>query len=71
MEGTAQTTSVAAATNDEAGLGLIPWPQVDFAKLGPIERKSLSRIKKISGANLQRNAVLIPAVTLHDDADIT
>ncbi len=71
MDGTAQTTSVAAATNDGAGLGLIPWPQVDFAKLGPIERKSLSRIKKISGANLLRNAVLIPAVTLHDDADIT
>ena len=51
--------------------GLLPWPQVDFAKFGPIERKDLSRIKKISGANLFRNAVMIPAVTNHDDADIT
>ncbi len=54
-----------------AALGLIPWPKVDFAKFGPIERKELSRIKKISGANLLRNAVMIPAVTNHDDADIT
>jgi pyruvate dehydrogenase E2 component (dihydrolipoamide acetyltransferase) len=53
------------------GLGLIPWPKVDFAKFGPIERKELGRIKKISGANLLRNAVMIPAVTNHDDADIT
>ena len=52
-------------------LNLIPWPKVDFAKFGPIERKELSRIKKISGANLMRNAVMIPAVTNHDDADIT
>lgn len=52
-------------------LGLIPWPKVDFAKFGPIERKEMSRIKKISGANLLRNAVMIPAVTNHDDADIT
>ena len=52
-------------------LNLIPWPKVDFAKFGPIERKELSRIKKISGANLLRNAVMIPAVTNHDDADIT
>jgi pyruvate dehydrogenase E2 component (dihydrolipoamide acetyltransferase) len=52
-------------------LGLIPWPKVDFAKFGPVERKEMSRIKKISGANLLRNAVMIPAVTNHDDADIT
>ena len=52
-------------------LNLIAWPKVDFAKFGPIERKELSRIKKISGANLLRNAVMIPAVTNHDDADIT
>ncbi|MEW5885117.1 MAG: dihydrolipoyllysine-residue acetyltransferase [Pseudomonadota bacterium] len=52
-------------------LGLIPWPKVDFAKFGPIERKELGRIKKISAANLLRNAVMIPAVTNHDDADIT
>ncbi len=51
--------------------GLLPWPQVDFTKFGPIERKDLSRIKKISGANLHRNWVVIPHVTNHDDADIT
>jgi pyruvate dehydrogenase E2 component (dihydrolipoamide acetyltransferase) len=51
--------------------GLLAWPQVDFAKFGPIERKDLSRIKKISAANLHRNWVLIPHVTNHDDADIT
>jgi pyruvate dehydrogenase E2 component (dihydrolipoamide acetyltransferase) len=51
--------------------GLLPWPQVDFTKFGPVERKDLSRIKKISGANLHRNWVVIPHVTNHDDADIT
>jgi pyruvate dehydrogenase E2 component (dihydrolipoamide acetyltransferase) len=51
--------------------GLLSWPSVDFAKFGPVERKDLSRIKKISGANLHRNWVLIPHVTNHDDADIT
>ena len=51
--------------------GLLPWPKVDFAKFGPVERKDLSRIKKISGANLHRNWVMIPHVTNHDDADIT
>ena len=51
--------------------GLLPWPQVDFAKFGPVERKDMSRIKKISGANLHRNWVVIPHVTNHDDADIT
>ena len=54
-----------------AELGLIAWPKVDFARFGPIERKEMGRIKKISGANLLRNAVMIPAVTNHDDADIT
>jgi pyruvate dehydrogenase E2 component (dihydrolipoamide acetyltransferase) len=53
------------------GLGLLPWPKVDFTKFGPVERKDLSRIKKISGANLHRNWVMIPHVTNHDDADIT
>ena len=67
----AQAKPAAAAATDGAGLGLIPWPKVDFAKFGPIERKEMSRIKKISGANLLRNAVMIPAVTNHDDADIT
>jgi pyruvate dehydrogenase E2 component (dihydrolipoamide acetyltransferase) len=51
--------------------GILPWPQVDFAKFGPIERKDLSRIKRISGPALHRNWVLIPHVTNHDDADIT
>ncbi|WP_137893977.1 dihydrolipoyllysine-residue acetyltransferase [Ramlibacter sp. 2FC] len=67
----AQAAKAPAGGGDGAGLGLIPWPKVDFAKFGPIERKELGRIKKISGANLLRNAVMIPAVTNHDDADIT
>ena len=66
-----QAQSSKAPAGDGAGLGLIPWPKVDFAKFGPIERKELGRIQKISGANLLRNAVMIPAVTNHDDADIT
>ena len=61
----------AAAAGGEAFPGLLAWPKVDFAKFGPVERKELSRIKKISGANLHRNWVLIPHVTNHDDADIT
>jgi pyruvate dehydrogenase E2 component (dihydrolipoamide acetyltransferase) len=65
------TTSKASSANDGAGLGLIPWPKVDFAKFGEIQTKPLSRIKKISGANLHRNWVMIPHVTNHDDADIT
>ena len=53
------------------GLDLLPWPKVDFSKFGEIESKPLSRIKKISGQNLARNWVMIPAVTYHEDADIT
>lgn len=53
------------------GLNLLPWPQVDFAKFGPIETLPLSRIKKISGANLARNWAMIPHVTQFDEADIT
>ena len=53
------------------GLNLLPWPKVDFAKFGEIEVKPLSRIKKISGANLARNWAMIPHVTQHDQADIT
>ncbi|MGB4584801.1 MAG: dihydrolipoyllysine-residue acetyltransferase [Rhodoferax sp.] len=78
MSGAVQTLAIAAqqAAGPAAGgggseLGLIPWPKVDFAKFGPVERKEMSRIKKISGANLLRNAIMIPAVTNHDDADIT
>ncbi|TFZ08495.1 dihydrolipoyllysine-residue acetyltransferase [Ramlibacter humi] len=74
MKGDA-TTKAAAGKGGGAGggeaLGLLPWPKVDFAKFGPVERKDLSRIKKISGANLHRNWVMIPHVTNHDDADIT
>ncbi|WP_353139167.1 dihydrolipoyllysine-residue acetyltransferase [Limnohabitans sp.] len=65
------SASAGAAGDGGAGLGLIPWPKVDFAKFGPIERKEMGRIKKISGANLLRNAIMIPAVTNHDDCDIT
>lgn len=52
-------------------LNLLPWPKVDFAKFGEIETKPMSRIKKISGANLSRNWAMIPHVTQHDHADIT
>ncbi len=58
-------------SGDGAALGLLPWPKVDFTKFGAIERKDLSRIKKISGANLHRNWVMIPHVTNNDEADIT
>ena len=78
MAGDAQTTAqkakapaAAPAAAGGAFPGLLPWPNVDFAKFGTVERKELSRIKKISGANLHRNWVVIPHVTNHDDADIT
>ncbi len=61
----------AAAGGSGGGLDLIPWPKVDFAKFGEIESKPLSRIQKISGANLARNWAMIPHVTQFDDADIT
>ena len=61
----------ASTANDGAALGLIPWPKVDFEKFGSVERKALSRIKKISGANLHRNWVMIPHVTQQDEADVT
>jgi pyruvate dehydrogenase E2 component (dihydrolipoamide acetyltransferase) len=63
--------AAAAAPTSGAGLGLLPWPKVDFAKFGPIESKPLSRIKKISGPTLHRNWVMIPHVTNHDECDIT
>jgi pyruvate dehydrogenase E2 component (dihydrolipoamide acetyltransferase) len=77
MSGAVQTaaqkakTPAAPAAGGGAFPGLLPWPQVDFTKFGPVERKDLSRIRKISGANLHRNWVLIPHVTNHDDCDIT
>jgi pyruvate dehydrogenase E2 component (dihydrolipoamide acetyltransferase) len=63
----------AAAASGGVGLGLslLPWPNVDFSKFGTVESKPLSRIKKISGANLARNWAMIPHVTQFDDADIT
>jgi pyruvate dehydrogenase E2 component (dihydrolipoamide acetyltransferase) len=60
-----------AAAPSGGGLDLLPWPKIDFSKFGPIDVQPLSRIKKISGANLSRNWVMIPAVTYHEDADIT
>jgi pyruvate dehydrogenase E2 component (dihydrolipoamide acetyltransferase) len=60
-----------AAAPSGGGLDLLPWPQVDFARFGPIERQPLSRIKRVSGANLARNAVVIPHVTNFDEADVT
>ncbi|MDB0571631.1 dihydrolipoyllysine-residue acetyltransferase [Ralstonia solanacearum] len=67
--GKAATAASAPAGGGE--LNLLPWPKVDFTKFGPVEPKPLSRIKKISGANLHRNWVMIPHVTNNDEADIT
>jgi pyruvate dehydrogenase E2 component (dihydrolipoamide acetyltransferase) len=70
----AAAKAAAAAAPASAGIGgidLLPWPKIDFTKFGATENKPLSRIKKISGANLHRNWVMIPHVTNHDDADIT
>jgi pyruvate dehydrogenase E2 component (dihydrolipoamide acetyltransferase) len=63
--------AAAPAAAGGAGLSLLPWPKVDFAKFGEIETRPLSRIKKISGANLARNWAMIPHVTQQDEADIT
>jgi pyruvate dehydrogenase E2 component (dihydrolipoamide acetyltransferase) len=79
MSGAIQTiaskaTNTPATGNNGGDLGdmtLLPWPKIDFTKFGTVERKDLSRIKKISGANLHRNWVMIPHVTNHDNADIT
>ena len=76
MSGAVQTVAQSAKAptvsgGSGVGLDLLPWPKVDFTKFGPIERKEMGRIKKISGANLLRNAIVIPAVTNFDDADIT
>ena len=71
VKGVMAASGAPAAAGDGAALGLIPWPKVDFAKFGPIEPKPLSRIKKLSGANLHRNWVMIPHVTNNDEADIT
>jgi pyruvate dehydrogenase E2 component (dihydrolipoamide acetyltransferase) len=74
MSGAASTRAMgapSAAGGSGAALGLLPWPKVDFTKFGEVERRDMSRIKKISGANLHRNWVMIPHVTNHDNADIT
>ena len=63
--------AAAPAGDGGAGLGLLPWPKVDFAKFGPVETKPLPRIRRISAANLHRNWVMIPHVTNHEDADVT
>jgi pyruvate dehydrogenase E2 component (dihydrolipoamide acetyltransferase) len=74
MSGDARTQAQQAKApvgGSGVGLDLLPWPKVDFAKFGPIETQPLSRIKKISSQNLARNWVMIPAVTYHENADIT
>jgi pyruvate dehydrogenase E2 component (dihydrolipoamide acetyltransferase) len=64
-------TSSGASGGSGGGLNLLPWPEVDFSKFGTVERIDLSRIKKLSGANLARNWAMIPHVTQNDEADIT
>ncbi|MDO5070786.1 MAG: dihydrolipoyllysine-residue acetyltransferase [Neisseria zoodegmatis] len=72
MQGGAGKAAPAAATASlGGGLDLLPWPKVDFSKFGEIEVKELSRIKKISGQNLSRNWVMIPHVTVNEEADMT
>ncbi|EID7698005.1 TPA: pyruvate dehydrogenase complex dihydrolipoyllysine-residue acetyltransferase [Vibrio parahaemolyticus] len=66
-----ESGAAASGKGDGAALGLLPWPKVDFSKFGETEVQPLSRIKKISGANLHRNWVMIPHVTQWDNADIT
>ena len=69
--GSSAAAASTASSGDLGGMTLLPWPTVDFTKFGPVERQPLSRIKKISGANLHRNWVRIPHVTNNDEADIT
>ena len=71
MTGTSSAPASQSAGGSLGGLNLLPWPKVDFSKFGATERQPLSRIKKLSAANLARNWVMIPAVTYHEDADIT
>ncbi len=65
------SAATGAGSADLGGMTLLPWPKVDFSKFGPVERQPLSRIKKLSGANLHRNWVRIPHVTNNEEADIT
>ena len=63
--------SAPSAGGSGVGLDLLPWPKVDFTKFGEVESQPMSRIKKISGQNLARNWVMIPHVTVNEDADVT
>ncbi len=71
LMGAPAAAGASATSAAGSGLSLLAWPQVDFEKFGAVERRPLSRIRKLSGANLARNWVMIPHVTHHDDADIT
>lgn len=68
---TREGTAGCAPSGRMGGLDLLPWPELDFEKFGPVERQPLSRIRKLSGPNLARNWVMIPHVTNHEEADIT
>lgn len=69
--GTSASSTTTRSQVGGGGLSVLDWPNIDFSKFGPIESKPLSRIKKISGANLHRNWVMIPHVTNNEQADIT
>ena len=71
LAGGAGASTGASAGTSMGGLDLLPWPKIDFTKFGEVSPKPLSRIKKISGANLHRNWVMIPHVTNNDEANIT
>lgn len=71
MSGAVAVANAAPAAGSGVGLDLLPWPKVDFAKFGEVEVQEMSRIKKLSGANMARNWVMIPHVTYYDKADIT
>ena len=71
VKGIVQGGGAPAAAAGGGGLNLLPWPKVDFSKFGPVETRELTRIQKLSGANLARNWAMIPHVTQHEDADVT
>ena len=71
VKGAMQGGGTARTGGSGSGLDLLPWPKVDFSRFGEVETRELSRIQKLSGANLARNWAMIPHVTQHDDADIT
>ncbi len=71
LSGSVATSTAKAAAVNGGGLDLLPWPKVDFSKFGEVEERELSRIQKISGANLARNWAMIPHVAQFDEADIT